>query len=112
MADHGVMVALARRYNLKIMVWMPPVLEALDAARARSIFRPMVFQCEGLTGRATCRFILATNVGCKHFEPILPMEGYNHLPSRFTPRGSRPEQDGYCPILNVTYTSSGQVRRV
>jgi hypothetical protein len=112
MADHGVMFALARRYNIKMFVWMPPVLEALDVARARSTFRPHVIHCEGVAARPACLFIFATNVGCEHFEPIVRMQGFNHLPSRLTAWSSRPEEEGYCPILNVTYTSRGQVRRV
>jgi hypothetical protein len=118
MADAAVMVALSRRYTFKLLIFQAPRLEALEAAegaRRRNQqlqFRPFSAGAEGLTGNPATAMVFASNVNHEHFEPIVPMRGLTQRPGRFTQAVARQEQEGWCPILNLTYTSDMQRRQV
>jgi hypothetical protein len=113
MGDHGVITMLCRRYGIKAYVWNAPSLEALDAGGTRS----RVFRCyevsPAVPGNRPCTlYLLHTNLGVEHFEPVMPIEGTTARPSRFTAVGNRQESDTWCPILNIQYTSNAARRRV
>jgi hypothetical protein len=118
MADQAVMVALSRRYAFKLLVFQAPRLEALEvaeAARRRNQqlqFRPFSVGAEGITGNPATAMVFASNILYEHFEPIVPMRGTTQRPGRFTQASARPEGEGWCPILNLTYTSDMQRRQV
>jgi hypothetical protein len=85
MADSIVMSALARRYGIKIMIFMPPKTDAMDSAqgRRRRNFRGWHIAPDGIGGRPKNLCILATHVHCQHFEPALPFTGCTYQFSRF-----------------------------
>jgi hypothetical protein len=118
MADQTVMVALSHRYAFKLLVFQAPRLEALEAAegaRRRNQqlqFRPFSVGAEGLTGNPATAIVFASNMNHEHFEPIVPMRGLTQRPGRFTPFLAQQQEEGWCPILNLTYTSDMQRRQV
>lgn len=118
MADQAVWVAFSYRYGIQVLIFQPPRLEALEAAEARrrrnSImkFRPYKAGVEGLQHRPPTAMILATNMHCEHFEPIIPVNSTTQRPGRFTTAGSVPEREGWCPILDMAYVSDAARQRV
>lgn len=113
MADHGVIVAMVRRYGIRVLVWNVPPLEAIEALGSRSrSYRVHEIAPPGVGTRSPTLYVLHTYIGYEHFEPILPVEGTTPRPGRFTAVGDRPESEGYCPILALQYTSNAQRQRV
>jgi hypothetical protein len=118
MADEPVWVALSRRFGFQLLIFQAPRLEALEIAEStrrrnqQLQFRPYKAGAEGLAHRPPTAMVLASNVEHEHFEPIVPTQGATQRPGRFTAAAGRPEQEGWCPILNLTYTSDAQKRRV
>lgn len=113
MADHAMIACIGRRYTLQILIWYPPKVEALDKiGRSTKAYRPHEIAFAA-SARSKPLFLLATNVVAEHFEPILPMEGTTHVPSRFTRcDAQRLHQDGYCAVLNVPFESAAATRQV
>jgi hypothetical protein len=76
-ADTAVMSALARRYGMKKIIFMPPSTDALDSAQGsrRRPLRRCHIAPEGIGGRPKSLCILATHVHCQHFGPVVPFTG-------------------------------------
>lgn len=104
MGDHGGMPVLARRYGIRVHVWNAPSLEALDAAGAgsRRVYRYYECAPDGIPNRPARLYLLHTNIGIEHFEPVLPNEGTTARPSRFTAVGNRAVADDFCAILTCS----------
>jgi hypothetical protein len=113
MADHGVMLAVARRYGIRMFVWNAPALEALESLGNRQrTFRYYDLSPPGLPNRPHTLYLLHTNLNCEHFEPIVPVQGTTARPCRFSQVGNQVEAEGWCPILNLRYTSNAAHNRV
>ena len=113
MGDYGVMVILCRRFGSKALLWDPPALEALDELGTRNrVFRHQECAPAGIPARPATLFMLHTNVGMEHFEPVLPNDGTTARASRFTAVGDRLPAEDFCPVLNLRYTSNAARRRV
>lgn len=121
MADQPVMVALSTRYRFKLAVFQPPTLDALEVAEGRLKrnqhlrFRPYsvgAADVQQMRGNPATAMVLATNVGARHFEPIVPISGATQRPGRFTHTVQRQETAGWCPVLDISYTTDQQRREV
>jgi hypothetical protein len=113
MADTVVMSALARRYAIKMVIFMRPKTDAMDTTQAkrRTMLRGWHIAPEGIGGRPKNLFILATHLHVQHFEPIVPFNACTHQPGRFR-RMTERDREGYCPVLGIEYTNNGQHRQV
>jgi hypothetical protein len=99
-ADNGVMAALARRYGIKIVIFIPPKTDAMDSAqgRRRNNLRGWHIAPEDIGGRSKNLCTLATHVHCVHVEPGAPFSGCSYQLSRFE-KVTEQDCEGYCPAL-------------
>jgi hypothetical protein len=97
-----VMSALARRYAIKMVNFMPPQTDAMDTTQAkrRTMLRGWHIAPEGIGGRSQNLFIFATHLHVQHFEPIVPFNACTHQPGRFR-RMTERDREGYCPVLSL-----------
>lgn len=113
MADNLAIMMVARRYNIKLLVWQPPPPDAFaQCKRKNKAFRPGSTPFLDMEGphRRVNAFLLQFDLGVQHFEPVLPIEGESHQPYRFTI--AERAREGYDPVLNIQYRSSAMIAKV
>lgn len=115
--DDMVCEALCWRYDVAVFMFLPILANAPNARS--SIPRPKQYNRRpGAAGSSQkVIFILATDLGVQHFEPIVPVPG---VPARQIPSPSyftaadraRENEEGFCIATNQNFTTVAMRNRV
>lgn len=112
MADNLAIVMFARRYNVKLLAWQPPLPDAFaQCKRKKEVVHPRAtpFLDDG-PQRRTNAYLLQFITGVQHFEHVLPIKGESHAPHIFIV--AYRAREGYDPVLNINYRSSSMIAKV
>jgi hypothetical protein len=114
--DDLVCEVLCWRYSVSVFMFLPIHPVAVNQARS-SIPRPKQYNRTPGDRRQKVAFILATDLGVQHFEPIDPMPGVPARdipnPSYFTAADRARERDqGFCIVSSTAFTTPAMRDRV
>jgi hypothetical protein len=106
--DNACIEALSYRYNMTTFVFMPPLPDCLSLMTGNP--DPKVIRFNWIDGtQQKCAKLLATDLGSRHFEPVIPQRQRGRVrgPASWKPSDrSRLREDGFCALTNRVFQST------